>query len=161
VPNSQRARSSQQERKSGAEKLPKNPPMAKTGTYLRDIILEALGNVGGLLTRCVGIELSSHGLNFHLELLLGSLVGSLEGHMLKEVSSSVVLVILIHGASIDENTDRCGLTETLLSGNAKLVGQSGDLCGGSIQHVLGELDFATLGRELLLRMHKTEETKKN
>ena len=51
---------------------------------------QALGIEHSLLSAGVGIQMSSHGLNLQLQTCLGSLSGSLEGHMFQEVSNSIV-----------------------------------------------------------------------
>lgn len=61
---------------------------------LRNILAEALGIVDSLLPRGIGIEVGTKILNLQLQRVLGTVLSTLESHMLEEVSSTVRLVSL-------------------------------------------------------------------
>ena len=56
--------------------------------------------------------MTSHVLDFHLQLLLGSLGGSLEGHVFQEMSSTVVCGSFVSRTSIDPNSNGSGFTSS-------------------------------------------------
>jgi hypothetical protein len=57
----------------------------------------------------------------------------LEGHMLQEVSSAVVLGVLSTGTSIDKDTDGSGLSRRVrLGGNSQAVLEVGDAGAGGV-----------------------------
>jgi hypothetical protein len=67
---------------------------------------------------------TTHVLNFKLKLSLGSLVGALEGQMLKEVSSSIGLIGFSTRSGIDVNTDGAsGSVGVVFGSDGKAVGQ--------------------------------------
>jgi hypothetical protein len=67
---------------------------------------------------------TTHVLNFKLELALGSLVGALEGQVLKEVGSSIGLIGLCTGTGVDVYADGAGGSVGVVFGsNGKTVGQ--------------------------------------
>lgn len=72
---------------------------------LRHILLEALGIVDSLFSRCVGVEMGTNVLNLELQSVLGATAGTLEGHVLKEVGGSVGCISLRPGTSIYPDTD--------------------------------------------------------
>lgn len=76
---------------------------------LGDIGVEGLGEVDGVLARGVGVQVATHVLNLELELLLRPVGGALEGKVLEEVSSAVVLVRLGPGTGVDPHADSRGL----------------------------------------------------
>lgn len=58
--------------------------------------------------------MAAHVLNLQLELLLSALHGSLECHVLKEVSGSVVSGILISATSVNPDANSSGVTMSSL-----------------------------------------------
>lgn len=72
---------------------------------LGDVVLEHTSEVDSLLARGVSVQVATHVLNLHFQLLLGTALGSLEGHVLQEVSGTVVLVGLVSASSVDPNTN--------------------------------------------------------
>lgn len=74
--------------------------------------------------------MTTHVLNFKLELSLGPLVGSLEGQMLKEVSSSIGLIGFSTRSGIDVNTDGAsGSVGVVFGSDGKAVRQ---LCDAAV-----------------------------
>jgi len=53
--------------------------------------------------------MTSHVLNFDFQLLLGTLLGSLEGKVLQKVSNAIVLRSLVPGTGIDPNAHSSSL----------------------------------------------------
>ena len=95
---------------------------------LAHVLAEALGVVDGLLPTGVGVEVSSEVLDLELELVLAPLAGSLERHVLEEVSGSVGRVRLGAGPSIDPDADRGRLGVRVgFGGDGEAVGKGGDL----------------------------------
>ena len=89
---------------------------------LRDILLEALGVVDGLLPRCVSVEVGTNVLDLKLQSVLGTTAGTLEGHVLEEVGSSVGGIGLSPGTCIYPDTDRSGLRRGMrLRSNGKAI----------------------------------------
>lgn len=75
---------------------------------LSHILGEALGVVDSLFARRVSIQVSSHVLHLHLQLRLCAFGRALEGHVLQEVSHSVVLLRLIATASVNPQSHLTG-----------------------------------------------------
>lgn len=73
------------------------------------ILLERLCVIDGLLPRRVSIQMSTEVFHFKLEGMLSTAVGSLEGHMFKEVGRAICCVRLGPRTSVDPNTDSRGL----------------------------------------------------
>lgn len=89
---------------------------------LGHVVLERLGVVDGGLSRGVGVEVAAHVLNVELELVLGSLVGALEGQMLEEMGGSVVVGVLVSRAGVDPHAHGGGLHQRVgLGGNGQSV----------------------------------------
>ena len=76
---------------------------------LGNIILEAFGIVDSLFSRCVSVEMSTHVFNLELQSVLGATTGTLEGHVLEEMSRSVGSISLRPGSSIYPDSDCSGL----------------------------------------------------
>lgn len=70
---------------------------------LGNVVLEDGHGVRGVFSGGVGVELASHVLDVELELSSGSVRGSLEVEMLKEVSSSTGLDGLVSASALNEN----------------------------------------------------------
>jgi hypothetical protein len=77
---------------------------------LGDVLLEAFGVVDSLFPRCVSIEVCTNVLNLKLQSVLGATAGTLEGHVLEEVSSSVGGIRLRPGTGIYPDTNGSGLS---------------------------------------------------
>ena len=77
---------------------------------LGDILLEALGVVDGLFPRCVSVEVGTNVLNLKFQGVLGTTTGTLEGHVLEEVSGSVGGISLCPGTGIYPDTNCSGLS---------------------------------------------------
>lgn len=78
--------------------------------------------------------MTTHVLNFKLKLSLGSLVGALEGQMLKEVSSSIGLIGFSTRPGIDVNTDGAsGSVGVVFGSDGKAVRQ---LCSAAVSKQL-------------------------
>mmetsp|Transcript_1750 Transcript_1750/g.4298 ORF Transcript_1750/g.4298 Transcript_1750/m.4298 type:complete len:308 (-) Transcript_1750:19-942(-) len=104
---------------------------------LANILLEDLGEVRGLLARGVGVEMATHVLDLQLQLLLGALGSSLEGHVLQEVRSSVVLGRLVTGSRIDPHADGGSLgAGNGLAADAQTVSEGRDVGRWSLQNVV-------------------------
>lgn len=71
---------------------------------LGDIVFEHTCVVDGLFTRSVSIQMTSHVLNLHLELLLGALLCALERNVLQEMSDTTVSSSLVTATSINPHT---------------------------------------------------------
>ena len=83
--------------------------------------------------------MTTHVLNLDLEGLLGALVGALEGHVLEEVSGTVVRGGLVAGTGIDPNADGGGFgSGDRLGRDAKAGIESGHIRGGSAEDVVRE-----------------------
>lgn len=125
---------------------------------LGHVVLERLGVVDGGLSRGVGVEVAAHVLNVELELVLGSLVGALEGQMLEKVSGSVVVGVFVSRAGVDPHSDGGGLNQRVgLGGNGQAVlevgGSSlGGDCGGKTSLGHGE-DTSLEGGQSQKRVH--------
>mmetsp|Transcript_25765 Transcript_25765/g.41292 ORF Transcript_25765/g.41292 Transcript_25765/m.41292 type:complete len:301 (-) Transcript_25765:100-1002(-) len=94
---------------------------------LLEIIFEALGIVDRLLSRCVRIQVSTHVLDFLLQLDSVSPLGPLEGHVFQKVSRAVALLRLEAAAGIDPNSHRDCLIGGVLRCDAQAIIQFGDL----------------------------------
>mmetsp|Transcript_29054 Transcript_29054/g.53396 ORF Transcript_29054/g.53396 Transcript_29054/m.53396 type:complete len:452 (-) Transcript_29054:12-1367(-) len=95
---------------------------------VRDILAHNLGIVAGLLTASVSIELTTHVLNLDLKVTNSALLGTLEEKVLKEVSGTIVSIILKPASRVNPNTNGGGLSKRdVLSGNPQTVGKSGNL----------------------------------
>ena len=77
---------------------------------LRDVLLEALGVVDGLFPRCVSVEVGTNVFNLEFQSVLGTAAGTLEGHVLEEMSGSVGGIGLRPGTSIYPDTNSSGLS---------------------------------------------------
>jgi hypothetical protein len=77
---------------------------------LGDILFEALGVIDSLFPRRVSVEVCTNVLNLELQSVLGTTAGTLEGHVLEEVSGSVGGIVLCPGTSIYPDTDCSGLS---------------------------------------------------
>jgi hypothetical protein len=75
---------------------------------LANVLPEALGIVDGLLATGVGVEVRAQVLNLELELVLRTLAGTLERHVLEEVSRARGLVRLGARTGVDPYADGCG-----------------------------------------------------
>jgi hypothetical protein len=81
--------------------------------------------------RSVSVEVSTHILDLEFQLVLGSLVGTLEGKVLKEVCGSVGLVSLCSAAGVDPDANSgCLSPWGVFSRNRESVGESRRLGGG-------------------------------
>lgn len=67
--------------------------------------VERLGVVDGVLAGCVGVEVTAHVLDFQLELVLGTLLSTLEGQVLEEVGGAIGAVSLGARAGIYPDAD--------------------------------------------------------
>jgi len=94
---------------------------------LVDILLENLGIENSLLTRGVSVKLTTNVLDLLLELNTSALTSALEKSVLKEVSDTVVLSVLITRTSINEDTNSSHLTGASLSSDTETVLKSRDL----------------------------------
>lgn len=101
---------------------------------LVNIFLEALGIVDGLFPGRVSIEVGTNVLDLKLQSVLGTTTGSLEGHVLEEVSSSVGGIGLGPGTRIYPDTNRRGLRMGVrLRSNGEAIRKSGCLgYGGEV-----------------------------
>lgn len=77
---------------------------------LGNILLEAFGVVDSLLPRCVSVEVSTYVFNFELQCVLGATTGTLESHVLEEMSGSIGGICLRPGSSIYPDTDCSSLS---------------------------------------------------
>eukprot|EP00906_Rhabdomonas_costata_P027859 RCo039560 len=90
---------------------------------LRDVLLEALHVVAGVLPRGVGIEVGAHLLHAILDVPPRTLPRTLEVHVLQKVSNTVVLQSLVPASGINPNTHRAGFPGLHLGGNPKPIVQ--------------------------------------
>lgn len=90
---------------------------------LVDVLAERLGVVDGLLSRGVGVEVSSQVLDFELEGMLRSSSGTLEGHVFEEVGGSIGPLGFGSRASVDP-----GAYSGSLSGRVRF-GSDGEAVG--------------------------------
>jgi hypothetical protein len=77
---------------------------------LGNVLLEAFGVVDSLLPRCVSVEVGTHIFDLKLQSVLGATTGTLERHVLEEMSGSVGGICLRSGPSIYPDTDCSGLS---------------------------------------------------
>jgi hypothetical protein len=77
---------------------------------LGDIVLETLGIVNSLFPRCVGVEVSAHVFDLKLQSVLGATTGTLESHVLEEVSGSIGGICFRPRTSIYPDADGSGLS---------------------------------------------------
>ncbi len=85
------------------------------------VILENFGVIDCLLSGSIGIQVSTHVLNFHFKLLLSSILGAFESHVLQKMSGSIVLVGLVSASGIDPNTNSGSLTVRSLKGHTHIL----------------------------------------
>ena len=75
----------------------------------RQVVLQHLGVVGGVLPRRVGVEVAADILDLPRDGGSVALLGALEGHVLQEVGHAVLLGAFVPGAGMDIGADRGGL----------------------------------------------------
>lgn len=76
---------------------------------------QSVGNSGSSY-RGVGVQVTTHVLNFQLKLALSALVGALEGQVFQEVSGSIGLVGFGTGSGVDVNAYRAGSSVRVVFG---------------------------------------------
>lgn len=79
--------------------------------------------------------MGTHVLNLNLELLLGSLRGTFESHVLQEVCNTIVLGVLKNAASTNPNTNSGEFSRPFLSGYTDSIGKTSNLGVRDIQKV--------------------------
>ena len=75
----------------------------------RQVVLQHLGVVGGVLPRRVGVEVAADILDLPRDGGGVALLGALEGHVLQDVGDAVLLGAFVPGAGMDIGADRGGL----------------------------------------------------
>lgn len=111
---------------------------------LGDISLEGLGGDGRVLSRDRSVQLSSNRLNGLLNLGLGAGRGALEGEVLKEVGSSVVVFVLGTGSGVNPKAHSRGLGRgDGLSSDSQTIGQRSSLGLGVFSLEGGDSSEAT------------------
>jgi hypothetical protein len=95
---------------------------------LSNVFPERLGVVNRLFPGSVGIQVSAEVLDFQLQPVLASLVGSLESHVFQEVSGPIGGIGFSARTSINPNTDGRGLSVWMRFGSYRqTIGEGGDL----------------------------------
>jgi hypothetical protein len=113
---------------------------------LGHIVLEDAGVIHGLFSGGIGIEVAADILDLNLQLLLRSVLGSLEGHVLQEVGGAVVLLSFISAASINPHTNGGGFAMGGFRCDANTVVQQSELSDRAIgkkSGICGEISSLT------------------
>lgn len=142
---------------SSSHLLPKLGVLQDVGQDLdgvANVRAQALGVEDSLLPGRVGIQVSSHVLDLELQLRLRPLRRPLEGHVLEEVSDTIVGRGLVAGSGVDPEADGGRGSAGVLCGHPHAIVEHGHLGGRNIKQILtqgsglsGQASFSDLSRK--------------